>query len=396
MKTPLLPDPPPRPSLSLRVVLALLTAGGIVYVLLLAVILWTTMGAGSRDVHDEAATALKEFELLDQSGRAFDSIIVLSRIHLERGEVEGAAERLNFFVRNLPSPAAMGTLAALQDLPPEMILDLSRAVEMDSRIRDQLQETAARAVLGQPDSALRSLARVDSLNAVFSAHLVQAQQAGIVDLVQRERALADTHRRGLRLAGMASVMGAFLILFAGYTIGRRLYQPLAELDDALTRVADGELDLELPVVSTDEIGRLAHHFNRMTEVLRAVVEEERDAVRRMTRAFMSSSFDAVITTDLKGVVTEWNQVAEAMFGWNRTDVLGRNLNELIVPEAARANSEDPWRLLREDAAAWTGVRRDFPAVTRTGKALEVEVALVPVAEGGRLERVTAFVRDQTE
>ena len=51
---------------------------------------------------------------------------------------------------------------------------------------------------------------------------------------------------------------------AGFGLTRRIVRPLAQLGDTAGRIAGGELDLRATVVREDEIGILAHSFNRMT------------------------------------------------------------------------------------------------------------------------------------
>src|SRR5947209_5294565 len=48
---------------------------------------------------------------------------------------------------------------------------------------------------------------------------------------------------------------------------------------------------------------------------------------------------AVTATDLAGAVTHWNQAAETMFGWSRTEALGRDVRDLIMStdDLGRAN-----------------------------------------------------------
>ena len=47
-----------------------------------------------------------------------------------------------------------------------------------------------------------------------------------------------------------------------------------------------------------------------------------------------TALDAIVMIDARGKVTGWNTQAEKMFGWPRGDVLGRELAELIIPEAS--------------------------------------------------------------
>ena len=82
---------------------------------------------------------------------------------------------------------------------------------------------------------------------------------------------------------------------------------------------------------------------------------------------------AVITTDVQGVVVYWNRAAQDLYGWTPGEAVGRNIAALTVPEVAQDVAADIMAALR-DGVAWSGgfpVRRKdgsrFPAlVTDSG------------------------------
>ncbi len=82
---------------------------------------------------------------------------------------------------------------------------------------------------------------------------------------------------------------------------------------------------------------------------------------------------AVIATDLDGVVVLWNPAAEQLYGWPAEEALGRTITTLTVPEVTQDVAADIIAALR-DGVSWSGgflVRRKdgsrFPAlVTDSG------------------------------
>ena len=76
---------------------------------------------------------------------------------------------------------------------------------------------------------------------------------------------------------------------------------------------------------------------------------------------------ALIATDLAGMVTFWNAAAERMYGWSALEAVGRPIAELTVPEMGQSQAAEILAALA-DGQSWTGEftvqRRDgtrFPA-----------------------------------
>ncbi len=89
---------------------------------------------------------------------------------------------------------------------------------------------------------------------------------------------------------------------------------------------------------------------------------------------------AVISTDLQGTVTYWNEYAEKLYGWTCDEALGRNITDLVIgPEQAEVAEEIMERLSAGET--WAGefvVRRKdgsaFPAYVRYRRKLWIEIS----------------------
>ncbi len=62
---------------------------------------------------------------------------------------------------------------------------------------------------------------------------------------------------------------------------------------------------------------------------------------------------ALIVTDVAGVVTFWNPAAEALYGWTEKEALGRTIDELVVPDLAQATWAEIMQALRQ-GVPWSG------------------------------------------
>src|SRR5678815_2105825 len=83
---------------------------------------------------------------------------------------------------------------------------------------------------------------------------------------------------------------------------------------------------------------------------RIVRESLKDSAQR-TQLIVDTALDAVVAINRHGTITEWNPQAEAMFGWQRTQALGRELAELVIPERHREPHRRGMRRLLETGFA---------------------------------------------
>ncbi len=73
----------------------------------------------------------------------------------------------------------------------------------------------------------------------------------------------------------------------------------------------------------------------LQEQQRALRDTE-ELLRNQTRlaAILETALDAIIAVDRQGRIQEWNPAAQRIFGYSRGEVLGRPMDELIVPAAS--------------------------------------------------------------
>jgi diguanylate cyclase (GGDEF)-like protein/PAS domain S-box-containing protein len=95
------------------------------------------------------------------------------------------------------------------------------------------------------------------------------------------------------------------------------------------------------------------------------------------RSILDTAQDAFIAMDSEGRVVEWNRYAEQLFGWERSEVLGEPLDEVIVPSRLRQAHRQGLRrfLVSGEGDYMIGQRRTVPALHRDGGELMVEVSL---------------------
>ena len=107
-------------------------------------------------------------------------------------------------------------------------------------------------------------------------------------------------------------------------------------------------------------------------------------------AIIESADDAIISKDLNGVVTSWNQAACKIFGYTAAEMVGCPILRLI-PEALHYEEKEILRKLR------AGERIHHYETTRTrknGETLDVSVTISPIRDaGGRVIGASKILRD---
>ncbi len=111
------------------------------------------------------------------------------------------------------------------------------------------------------------------------------------------------------------------------------------------------------------------------------------------RAIIDALPRAVIVTAPDGRILLWNRAAERVYGWSEPEVLGRNVNTVLVPGQERAQGEAILATLAQ-GCSWSG---DFSVHRRNGEMLRVLVHDRPVLdEHGELIAIVGASEDVTE
>jgi PAS domain S-box-containing protein len=123
--------------------------------------------------------------------------------------------------------------------------------------------------------------------------------------------------------------------------------------------------------------RLAAEAARQDEARRALHESEQNA-----QAIIKTALDAFFQTDLNGVVLEWGPQAEALTGWARTEAIGTDVVDLLVPERLReAHRQRRKKMIGEELGASAGTRFEASAMHRDGREFPVEVSATALRRG---------------
>src|SRR5258708_15944993 len=111
---------------------------------------------------------------------------------------------------------------------------------------------------------------------------------------------------------------------------------------------------------------------------------------------LDTALDAILSIDHEGKVQEWNRAAESMFGYKRSEALGRSLDQLVIPPAMRRLYQDGLSdYLMTGAASLLGRPIHLTLRRKDGSEFQAEMAVSRIATEAP-PRCTALIRDITE
>jgi PAS domain S-box-containing protein len=135
-------------------------------------------------------------------------------------------------------------------------------------------------------------------------------------------------------------------------------------------------------------GERADNLRRQAERALRLSEERNQLI-------VETALDGVVTINMHGLVTGWNTQAEKMFGWTRSEVVGKELADIIIPPALRdAHRQGMKRYVESGVARVLNKRVEMSALHRSGQEFPVELAITPIGFGDDL-LFSAFIRDIT-
>jgi PAS domain S-box-containing protein len=196
----------------------------------------------------------------------------------------------------------------------------------------------------------------------------------------------------------ASLAISLLLAFAaGWLEARGFSRHFRRYTEQARSIADGDYDQPWPVSSIAELADLAGNLQRMSDAIRQR-EDEITASESNLRITLDSIGDAVIATDVHGVVTRLNPIAEQLTGWTATEAIGRPLLEVfhIVNAYTRQRVESPVdKVLAEGQIV--GLANHTVLIAKDGAEYQIADSGAPIRQAdGQTIGVVLVFRDVTE
>ncbi len=115
-------------------------------------------------------------------------------------------------------------------------------------------------------------------------------------------------------------------------------------------------------------------------------------LERWLAAIVESSDDAIISKDLNGIITSWNEGATRIFGYSSDEVMGKSITVLIPPDRDNEEPEILERIRKGELVDhYETMRR-----RKDGSLVEISLTVSPVIdESGKIVGASKIARDIT-
>jgi PAS domain S-box-containing protein len=189
-----------------------------------------------------------------------------------------------------------------------------------------------------------------------------------------------TVNTGLTFAALLTILLIALIL------SERITSQIKKLNQAVSKVAEGNLDVALDISSHDEIGQLANRIRNMIEYLkktttsidnlnneiseRKKAEEELRKERDFAKGLVETAPAIVLVLDTEGRIVSFNQYMEGICGYHLDEVRGKNWFDIFVPESRRKDIHELFNKVVFGKTKMMGIVN--PIITRDGREVEIE------------------------
>jgi PAS domain S-box-containing protein len=152
-----------------------------------------------------------------------------------------------------------------------------------------------------------------------------------------------------------------------------------------------EIDGELQPHSDGSAGKILGTVRDITQI-RASEEALRESAKRLGElaAIVASSDDVILSKDLNGVITSWNEAATRVFGYSAEEMIGSSILKLI-PEHLHADEKT---ILESIRAGQRIEHFETVRLTKSGQLLDVSLTVSPVKdETGQVVGASKILRD---
>jgi two-component system, OmpR family, sensor histidine kinase ResE len=208
------------------------------------------------------------------------------------------------------------------------------------------------------------------------------EQKGAVFIFQSLKAVEETTAHTKKAIFISAAIAIILTTIFAFFLSSRITAPLRKMREAAIKVAKGEFDAKVPMLTNDEIGELGMSFNRMARQLNQNIKALNQEKEQLSSILISMA-DGVITINRSGGMVNSNPPADQFLRvWAYQQGLSNEEKEL--PSVVRELFKNVVTLEREQYAEINIQDRHWV------------VLMTPLYNQNNIRGAVAVLRDMTE
>ncbi|WP_448247298.1 MHYT domain-containing protein [Thalassotalea agariperforans] len=127
-----------------------------------------------------------------------------------------------------------------------------------------------------------------------------------------------------------------------------------------------------------------------------ILLDEKSASESRIDAILSTAIDGIVTIDEKGIILSFNNAAESIFGWQRHEVLNKNIKLLMADEIAQHHDGYLANANNVNYGKVIGINRDVHAKHKDGHLFPIRLGIGEVKQAGHSPLYVGFITDLTD
>ncbi|MFT5451691.1 MAG: PAS domain S-box-containing protein [Enterobacterales bacterium] len=128
------------------------------------------------------------------------------------------------------------------------------------------------------------------------------------------------------------------LTLAGYIIGNKFALKVDEIIVGISKAGGGNYSQSIVVEGKDELAQLVVSYNRMLDNMLLASQESKEQLQSY-QCILNTASEGIISLNDRGVIQEYNQSAERMFGYLAEEIIGKNISKLIPLKIEKEDGE---------------------------------------------------------
>ncbi|TWX52838.1 response regulator [Colwellia hornerae] len=211
------------------------------------------------------------------------------------------------------------------------------------------------------------------------------------------QSLERMRTRAIFFSFILAVLSLVLCVMAS----KRITRALLLMTNSVAQYEEQGVIGQLPVQENDEIGALARSFQNLLMQIeqKSIVQKSEtmraeDALAKLY-SILNSIADGVINIDDKGYIIAFNHAAEKIFGYQTSEVIGKNALFLVPIDNTINQADEFQKFLQRSSSDVKGRALELTAMRKNGEKFFMHLSVSKVNVSGDVV-FTGLIRDITE